>query len=119
MSDIKIYGHPISPNVNVATSVAKYLKVEYEFVLIDIFAGKNKEEAYLSKQPNGLVPLLEDGDFRLGESASIAKYLCEVAGSDIYPKEVNSRATVDMHIGILNDLRTALSKVVSLLVIGP
>ena len=51
-SSIKIYGHPVSPPTNIATSVAKYLEIPSEFVLVDILKGEQKAESYVSKNPH-------------------------------------------------------------------
>jgi glutathione S-transferase len=51
--------------------------------------------SYAAKNPNKLVPLLEDGDFRLTESSSILKYLAEKSNSPAYPKDLKARAKVN------------------------
>ncbi|WP_028103658.1 glutathione S-transferase family protein [Pseudoduganella violaceinigra] len=46
--------------------------------------------------PNGLVPVLVDGDFVLWESNSICRYLCGKAGrDDLLPAEPQARARVE------------------------
>ena len=46
--------------------------------------------------PNGLVPVLVDGDFVLWESNSICRYLCGKAGrGDLLPAEPQARACVE------------------------
>lgn len=46
--------------------------------------------------PNGLVPVLVDGDFVLWESNSICRYLCGKAGRhDLLPGEPQARARVE------------------------
>lgn len=46
--------------------------------------------------PNGLVPVLVDGDFVLWESNSICRYLCGKAGrADLLPSDLQARAGVE------------------------
>jgi glutathione S-transferase len=52
--------------------------------------------------PNKLVPMLEDGDFRLTESSAILKYLADKAGSGAYPKELKERARVNERMDWIN-----------------
>ena len=46
---------------------------------------------YRAKNPNGLIPLLEDGDFTLWESNVIVRYLCCREGSPLYPQDLQQR----------------------------
>ena len=41
-----------------------------------------------------MVPVLEDGDFRLTECSAIIKYLADKTGSPAYPKDLKERARV-------------------------
>jgi glutathione S-transferase len=50
---------------------------------------------YSNMNPSCLVPMLEDGDFRLTESSSILKYLADKQGSPSYPKDLRERARVN------------------------
>lgn len=51
---------------------------------------------HLALNPNGLVPVLVDGDFVLWESNSICRYLCGKAGrQDLLPLEPQARARVE------------------------
>ena len=40
MSQFKLYGHPISPPTNIALSIARFLKLPFEFVVVDILTGE-------------------------------------------------------------------------------
>lgn len=53
------------------------LGVPYERVLVDRTQNKHKEPAYLKLNPNGLMPVLTDGDFVLYETAAIVLHLCD------------------------------------------
>jgi glutathione S-transferase len=49
-----------------------------------------------------MVPVLEDGDFRLTESSAILKYLADVSGSPAYPKGLRERARVNERMDWVN-----------------
>ena len=55
--------------------------VPFELVLVDRMADAHKAPAYLKLNPNGLIPVLTDGDLVLYETAAICLYLC-----DSYPQ---------------------------------
>ena len=56
--------------------------------MVDILTGAHHREPYSTMHPNRLVPLLEDGDFRLSESSAILKYLADKPDSPTYPKDL-------------------------------
>ncbi|TNV75679.1 hypothetical protein FGO68_gene6807 [Halteria grandinella] len=120
MSTTKIYGHPLSIPTRVALATAKQLGVAFEFIPVDLIAGGQHEEEYKKVNPNEKVPLFVEGDFKLSESYAIAKYLSDRGeGTALYPREPKKRAFIDMHIGILNDLKTHQIKIVYLTVLDP
>lgn len=49
----------------------------YERVHVDRAANAHKDPAYLRLNPNGLIPVLVDGDLVLYETAAIALHLCD------------------------------------------
>jgi glutathione S-transferase len=51
------------------------LKLPCEVVDVDLAKGEHKEPAFLSKNPFGQVPVLEDGDVRIADSNAILVYL--------------------------------------------
>jgi glutathione S-transferase len=51
--------------------------VPYRCVPVDRMAGEHKEPAYLRLNPNGLIPVLVDGDLVLYETAAIVLHLCD------------------------------------------
>jgi glutathione S-transferase len=51
--------------------------VPYERVLVDRTQNAHKTPTYLALNPNGLIPLLTDGDLVLYETAAICLHLCD------------------------------------------
>ena len=77
---LKVWGRNTSSNVQKAMWAVGELGLENERFDIGGTFGKNREPAYLSMNPNGLVPTLQDGDFILWESNSIIRYLARNHG---------------------------------------
>jgi glutathione S-transferase len=92
---MKLYMHPVS---NASRPVRLYIaekKIECEEVLIDLMKGEHVQEPYAKLNPSKLVPMLEDGDLRLTESAAILRYLAGKYGHPEYPTDLKERAKVD------------------------
>ena len=53
------------------------LGIPYKRVLVDRTRNEHKEPAYLRLNPNGLIPVLTDGDLVLYETAAILLHLCD------------------------------------------
>lgn len=53
------------------------LGIPFERVLVDRMQNQHKEPAYLRLNPNGLLPVLSDGDLVLYETMAIALHLCD------------------------------------------
>lgn len=92
---MKLYMHPASTTCRPVMQFIADAKLDVEQQVVDIFKGEHLGEDYTKRNPNRLIPLLEDGDFRLSESASILRYLAEKSGSPAYPKDLRRRAKVD------------------------
>lgn len=59
--------------------------------------GLVTEADYLGKNPNGLVPLLQDGEVTLWESNVIVRYLCaRHAAGRLYPEPLAARFAAEM-----------------------
>jgi glutathione S-transferase len=57
--------------------VLEELRIPYERVLVDRAVDANREPRYLQLNPNGLIPVLTDGDLVLYETAAIVLHLCD------------------------------------------
>lgn len=83
---VKIYGDEQSGNCYKIQLLCALLKIEYEWVAVNILAGDTQAAHFLAKNPNGKIPLLELADGRtLSESNAIVNYLA--TGSALLPTE--------------------------------
>jgi glutathione S-transferase len=92
---MKLYMHPASTTCRPVMQFIADNKIAVEEQVVDLFKGEHYGEAYTRINPSRLVPLLEDGDFRLSESATILRYLADTVSSACYPKDLKKRAKVD------------------------
>ena len=104
---MKLYYHPVSTTSRSIMMFAADSGIALEYQLVDLFKGEHLQPAFTAINPNQLVPVLEDGDFRLTESSAILKYLAEKTGSPAYPRDLRQRARVNERMDWFN---TSLSR---------
>lgn len=93
---MKLYTFPFSPNCQKVVAVAHEVGIPLELVNVDLFKGESRTPEMLAKNPNGKLPILEDGDFVLWESTAMIAYIAAKAGrSDLLPTTPRERAEVD------------------------
>ena len=90
---IKIWGRNTSVNVQKVMWAVGELDLAHERIDVGGSFGKNNEPAYLTMNPNGLVPTLQDDGFVLWESNSIVRYLAaKHSAGKLEPADLRSRA---------------------------
>jgi len=93
---LKLWGRMSSINVRKVAWTLRELDLEYERVEAGGAFGVVDTHEYRRHNPNGLVPLLEDGDFVLWESNVIVRYLCaKHAPGRLYPEDLQARADAE------------------------
>jgi glutathione S-transferase len=89
---LKIWGRLSSINVRKVVLAARWMNLEFERVDAGREYGIVRTPEYLARNPNGLVPMLEDGDFQLWESNVIVRYLCaKHSHGALYPEDLRTR----------------------------
>jgi len=90
---LKVYGDYRSGNCYKVKLMLHLLGREYEWLPVDILKGETQTEAFLAKNPNGKIPVLEleDGTC-LWESNAILNFLAD--GSAFIPSEPRLRTQV-------------------------
>ncbi len=76
MTMIQLHYYPSTASM-VPHILLEELVVPYERVLVDRTQDVHKTTAYLKLNPNGLIPVLTDGDLVLYETAAICLHLCD------------------------------------------
>ena len=99
---MKIHYHPASTTSRPLMLFAAEAGIDAEFEVVDLFTGAHFQPAFEEINPSRLVPVLEDGDFRLTESSAILKYLAEKVASPAYPTELRARARVNERMDWIN-----------------
>ena len=72
---LTLWGRATSTNVQKVIWACDELGLAYQRIDMGGPFGGNDDPAYRAKNPNGLIPTLEDGDFVLWESNAILRYL--------------------------------------------
>ena len=89
----KVYGDYRSGNCYKVKLMLHLLDQPYEWIAIDILKGETQSEAFLAKNPNGKIPVLElDDGTCLWESNAILNFLAD--GSAFLPTEPRLRTQV-------------------------
>jgi len=92
---MKIYYFTNSTTSRMVWLGAEDMGVQADYQEIDLAKGGQFDPAYAALNPSCLVPMLEDGDFRLTESSAILKYLAEKIGSPAYAGDIRRRARIN------------------------
>lgn len=104
---LKIWGRKNSSNVQKVMWTVGELDLAHRHIDAGGAFGGNREPDYLALNPNGLVPLIQDGDFTLWESNAIVRYLAGKYGAGtLMPGDAGSRARaeqwMDWQLSIVN-----------------
>jgi glutathione S-transferase len=93
---LKVYGRPNSINVRKVLWILGELELEYEREDWGRGFRPTEDPEFRKINPVGVVPVIDDGDFRLRESHTIVRYLAsKYERADLYPKDIKTRATVE------------------------
>ncbi len=93
---IKLWGRYSSSNVQKVVFALEELGLAYEQENRGGAFGGLDDPAYLAMNPNGLVPVLRDGDLLLWESSAIVRYLAARYGAGtLWPIDPVVRAEAD------------------------
>ena len=93
---LKIWGRNNSSNVQKVLWCCAELDLPFERIDVGGAFGGTRDAAYLAKNPNALVPTIEDDGFVLWESNAIVRYLAAKHGAGtLWPANAQTRAAAE------------------------
>ncbi len=92
---LKLYDMPGNTNARKIRAMARECDANLETVSVDLQKGEGKTPEFLAINPNGKIPAMTDGPFKLFESNAIMTYIAAKHDSPLLPKEPRARAEVD------------------------
>ena len=96
---LKLYYHPYSTFSQRVRIALLEKQIPAEQVEVDLFSRAQFSPEYLSKNPYGRVPAIEEDGLVLYESTAILEYLeATRPAPPLLPTDVRSRAVVAMHL---------------------
>ena len=109
---LTLYGHPHSNNTRKVHFLLEELGAEYRYEHVDLWSGAHKKPEYLKLNPNGRLPILDDGGFILWESNAILWYVADSYGrGTLVPDDPKHRALIDQWMWWqYSDLSTACAR---------
>lgn len=97
---IRIHRHPLSGHSHRVELFAKLCGINHELVEVDLLAGEHKKEPFLSLNPAGQVPVIEDGDTAIADSNAILVYLARKYAPDWLPSDPILEAEVQKFLSL-------------------
>lgn len=95
MSDaVRIHHFPKSGHAHRALIFAKLAGIAHQAVFVDLAAGAHKMPEFLAMNPDGQVPVLQDGDIVISDSNAILVYLARQYAPDWLPVDAVAEAAV-------------------------
>lgn len=110
---MKLYDVPGNASTRKVRAVANEVDVRLEMIPVNMREGEGQKPEYLKINPNGKIPSLVDGDFKLFETNAILCYLAAKGGkSALLPSDAQGRAHVDQWLHWQNaHLAPAMTKI--------
>lgn len=97
---LKIHGFPLSGHTHRVELFASLTNIPHENITIDLPGGAHKKEPFLTLNPFGQVPVIEDGDTVLADSTAILVYLAKKYAPDWLPEDPIQAAEVQKFLAM-------------------
>jgi glutathione S-transferase len=92
---MKLFHSPLSSSARRVSVTAYHLGIRLQERLVNLGSAADRQ-MLAAINPNGKIPVLQDGDLVLWESHAIMQYLCELTpGQSLYPTGLRPRTEVN------------------------
>jgi len=97
---IRIHSFPLSGHSHRVELFASLAGIKHDLVPVDLAAGEHKKEPFLSLNPAGKVPVIEDGDLVVVDSNAILVYLARKYAPDWLPTDPAEEAQTQRFLSL-------------------
>ena len=97
---IRIHHFPLSGHAHRVELFARLAGIDHQLVPVDLAGGEHKQEPFLSLNPFGQVPVIEDGDVVVQDSNAILVYLARRYAPDWLPADPVLEAQVQRFLSL-------------------
>ena len=97
---IRIHRHALSGHSHRVELLASLAGINHELVDVDLIAGEHKKKPFLTLNPAGQVPVVEDGETVITDSNAILVYLARKYAPDWLPSDPVREAEVQKFLSL-------------------
>lgn len=91
---ISIHSFPLSGHAHRVVLFANLAKIKHEVINVDLASGEHKQAPFLALNPDGQVPVIEDGETVITDSNAILVYLARKYAPEYLPQNPEDEANV-------------------------
>lgn len=91
---VRIHSFPLSGHSHRVVLFANLAGINHEVVNVDLAGGAHKKDDFLAKNPDGQVPVIEDGETIISDSNAILVYLARKYAPSYIPNDHVGEAEV-------------------------
>ena len=91
---MKLYINPLTVNNIKVLLLCNALEIEPELQVIALNKGEQRSDKFLAINPEGKVPVLQEGELLLNESNAILQYIAAKHQSTLWPSDLTEQAKV-------------------------
>lgn len=91
---MKLYINPLTVNNIKVLLLCNALEIEPELQVIALNKGEQRSDKFLAINPEGKVPVLQEGELFLNESNAILQYIAAKHQSTLWPSDLTEQAKV-------------------------